>query len=260
MRGKIFVSKQRSAFLDESSDSGRIILGRLFEPLRVGVCRLRRHDDSMFDQDLLEIDGVCQLDDVGSGRGQGAHGFVDCLARVAAGSVFEKAPQTPERTGGSPAAGVVRRSGAAIGLSPSRGEQELKIFDGLRDRPDVIQAGARGKTPAVEMRPWVGFMPATPQKDAGRVIEPPVWLPTAPKHIPEATAAAEPLEEPPGVRSRFQGLRVIGGSIQAYGVVTVLPRITAPDFRRLATTCASFAATRSARARRRKPSAGRRHR
>ena len=61
----------------------------------------------------------------------------------------------------------------------------------------------------------VGFIPATPQNDAGRVIEPPVWLPIAPKHIPQATAAAEPLEEPPGVRSRFQGLRVIGGSIQA---------------------------------------------
>ena len=111
------------------------------------------------------------------------------------------------------------------------------------------------------MRPWVGFMPATPQKDAGRVIEPPVWLPTAPKHIPEATAAAEPLEEPPGVRSRFQGLRVIGGSIQAYGVVTVLPRITAPDFRRLATTlCVLLRDSIGPALRRRKPSAGRRHR
>ena len=61
----------------------------------------------------------------------------------------------------------------------------------------------------------LGFIPATPQNDAGRVIEPPVWVPIAPKHIPHATAAAEPLDEPPGVRSRFHGLRVMGGSIQA---------------------------------------------
>ena len=41
-------------------------------------------------------------------------------------------------------------------------------------------------------------MPATPQNDAGRVIEPPVCVPIAPRHIPQATAAAEPLDEPPG--------------------------------------------------------------
>ena len=62
----------------------------------------------------------------------------------------------------------------------------------------------------------------------------------------QATAAAEPLDEPPGVRSRFQGLRVGGGSIQAKWVVTVLPMITAPASRRLATTSASYSATLSA--------------
>ena len=73
--------------------------------------------------------------------------------------------------------------------------------------------------------------PQTPQNDAGRMIEPPVCEPIAPRHIPTATAAAEPLDEPPGVRSRFQGLRVGGGSIQANWVVTVLPTITAPAVR-----------------------------
>ena len=81
-----------------------------------------------------------------------------------------------------------------------------------------------------------------PQNEAGRVIDPPVWLPIAPKHIPQATAAAEPLEEPPGVRSRFHGLRVIGGSTQAYGVVTVLPMINAPASSKLVTTSASRSA------------------
>ena len=82
---------------------------------------------------------------------------------------------------------------------------------------------------------YVGFMPATPQKAAGRVIDPPVCVPSAPRHMPQATAAADPLDEPPGVRSRFQGLRVTGGSIQANGVETVLPRMIAPASRRRAT-------------------------
>ena len=77
-----------------------------------------------------------------------------------------------------------------------------------------------------------GFIPATPQNEAGRVIEPPVWVPIAPRHIPQATAAAEPLDEPPGVRSRFQGLRVTGGSIQASKAVAfsrVLFGLNIPD-------------------------------
>src|SRR5215470_14919893 len=74
-------------------------------------------------------------------------------------------------------------------------------------------------------------MPQTPQNDAGRVIEPPVCDASAPRHMPHATAAAEPLLEPPGVRSRFQGLRVADGSKLAYCVVTVLPMRTAPRWR-----------------------------
>src|SRR5438128_8783109 len=78
-----------------------------------------------------------------------------------------------------------------------------------------------------------------PQKLAGRVIEPPVCEPIAPEHMPSATATAEPLLEPPGVRSRFQGLRVGGGAKQANSVVTVLPRMIAPAARSFATTAAS---------------------
>src|SRR5437764_15346477 len=78
-----------------------------------------------------------------------------------------------------------------------------------------------------------------PQNDAGRVIDPPVCDPNAPRHIPQATAAAEPLLEPPGVRVRSHGLRVTGGSKLAYCVVTVLPSNTAPACRRRPTTVAS---------------------
>src|SRR5207253_7725444 len=87
-----------------------------------------------------------------------------------------------------------------------------------------------------------GFIPATPQYEAGRVIDPPVCVPIAPRHMPHATAAADPLDEPPGVRSKFQGLRVTGGSIQANGVETVLPRMIAPASRRRATIRASASA------------------
>ncbi len=50
-------------------------------------------------------------------------------------------------------------------------------------------------------------MPTTPQCDAGWRIEPPVSLPNAIGTMPAATAAAEPPDEPPGVRARSHGLR-----------------------------------------------------
>src|SRR5262245_30279028 len=62
-------------------------------------------------------------------------------------------------------------------------------------------------------------------------MEPPVCDAIAPRHMPQATAAAEPDDDPPGVRSCLQGLRVGGGSKLAYCVVTVLPRKTAPASR-----------------------------
>ena len=79
----------------------------------------------------------------------------------------------------------------------------------------MSRLGANGTIPREIRKPSVGLRLATPQKAAGRVIEPPVWVPTAARHIPQATAAAEPLDEPPGVRPRSQGFRVGGGSTQA---------------------------------------------
>ena len=48
-----------------------------------------------------------------------------------------------------------------------------------------------------------------PHRLAGWRIEPPVSVPSASGASPAATAAAEPPLEPPGMRSRSQGLRVI---------------------------------------------------
>jgi hypothetical protein len=70
-------------------------------------------------------------------------------------------------------------------------------------------------------------------------MDPMVWVPRAAGTMPQATAAADPLLDPPGVWSGFQGLRVGPGSRKANSVVTVLPRTTAPAARRRATTVAS---------------------
>jgi hypothetical protein len=45
----------------------------------------------------------------------------------------------------------------------------------------------------------VGFRAKVPQKLAGRMIEPPTCVPTAAGTMSAATAAALPLDEPPGV-------------------------------------------------------------
>ncbi len=87
--------------------------------------------------------------------------------------------------------------------------------------------------------PTVGLKPKQPQKLAGRTIEPNTCVPIPTLIAPTATAAAEPLLEPPGVRVRSHGLRVPRGCIHANSVVTVLPTITAPASRSAATLAAS---------------------
>src|SRR5689334_20343221 len=81
------------------------------------------------------------------------------------------------------------------------------------------------------MRPKVGLNPTMLQKAAGRMTEPVVCVPTASGQKPAATAAADPLLDPPGVWSRLWGLRVGPGWKYANSAVTVLPRISAPAFR-----------------------------
>ena len=87
--------------------------------------------------------------------------------------------------------------------------------------------------------PTVGLKPKQPQKLDGRTIEPNTCVPMPTLIAPTATAAAEPLLEPPGVRVRSHGLRVARGCIHANSVVTVLPTITAPASRSAATLAAS---------------------
>ncbi len=89
----------------------------------------------------------------------------------------------------------------------------------------------------METRPRLGLSPTRPQQAAGMRIEPPPSLPCAIGTIPAATAAAEPPEEPPGVRAWSQGLRVtpvwrgsVVGRIPNSGML-VMPMTTKPASR-----------------------------
>ena len=89
-------------------------------------------------------------------------------------------------------------------------------------------------TPARLTRPELGMKPAMPQKDAGPRIDPPVSDPSAQGTRPAATAAPEPLDEPPANRSSAQGLRTGGqgrskeGPPCANSCVASLPSSSAP--------------------------------
>ena len=78
--------------------------------------------------------------------------------------------------------------------------------------------------PSGETALYVGFKAKTPVKEAGRIILPPVWAPRASGTWKSATAAADPHEEPPGVRFGSWGLVVFGPELATQNsVVVVLP-------------------------------------
>src|SRR5262249_57178891 len=83
------------------------------------------------------------------------------------------------------------------------------------------------------------WKPNRPQNAAGRMTEPPVCVPSAAGTMKSATAAAEPLDEPPGVRLGSSGFAVAAGVTCANSVVAVLPMTMAPAARSRATQFAS---------------------
>ena len=90
-----------------------------------------------------------------------------------------------------------------------------------------------------------------PQKLAGIRMEPPPSVPMPSGAKPAAIAAPVPPLEPPGVSSRFQGLKVGPNSrlsvapFQPYSGVLVLPRTMAPAALRRSTEGASSVGTLS---------------
>src|SRR5918911_4737413 len=74
--------------------------------------------------------------------------------------------------------------------------------------PALSSTHDSGNTPALLTRPYVGFRPTQPHSAAGMRILPPVSVPVVPAASPAAIAAPEPPLDPPGIASRFHGLRV----------------------------------------------------
>ena len=91
----------------------------------------------------------------------------------------------------------------------------------------------------------MGLTPTVPVTAAGWRIEPPVSVPTATGASKEPTAAAEPPEDPPGIRPVSQGLAVRPKAEcsvdppMANSSRFVLPRIGRWAARRLVTRVAS---------------------
>ena len=84
------------------------------------------------------------------------------------------------------------------------------------------------------MRPCVGLSATSPQCPAGRRTEPAISEPTEPKPMPDARDAPAPALDPPVLRVRSHGLRVIPyreltpAAIMPMSGIVVLPRMTAP--------------------------------
>ena len=108
------------------------------------------------------------------------------------------------------------------------------------------------------MAPTDGLIPATPLREQGQVIDPSVSVPTASGARPAASAAPDPEEEPPALRSSAHGLPVrpptadqpdvdLGERMFAHSDRLVAARTIAPASRRRATSGASRTAGRPSR-------------
>ena len=85
----------------------------------------------------------------------------------------------------------------ASNTSPAR--SKCRAF--LANHPHVSKDGVSGMQPSSEILPWLGRMPKRPQYVAGTLTEPPESVPNASSHNRFETAEAEPLDDPPGMRS-----------------------------------------------------------
>ncbi len=110
------------------------------------------------------------------------------------------------------------------------------------NQPHVSALGDCTVMPVKSMRPCVGRMPYRPQKLDGTRTEPPLSVPSAKSHAPDATADADPLEEPPGTRSGAAGLSGVPSCAFSPRIpsdtssVTVFPTTDAPAASKVCTT------------------------
>ncbi len=137
---------------------------------------------------------------------------------------------------------------ASPGIDPWIASSSRALSPTVRaSAPNTLNPSQPSRAGWVETRPRLGFIPTSPQHAAGIRIDPPPSEPVAHGTMPAATAAAEPPEEPPGVRAESQGLRVtplaalaVHGKIISSGTF-VIPIGIAPAARRRRTTSPSAA-------------------
>src|SRR5919201_2580698 len=94
------------------------------------------------------------------------------------------------------------RSGPAIAASTSAQSSAERAIG-----PSLSSVQESAIAPWRDTRPYVGRRPVTPQYDAGVMMEPDVSEPMAYGTSPAATAAPEPLDDPPDQWSGFHGVR-----------------------------------------------------
>ena len=139
-----------------------------------------------------------------------------------------------------------RASRPPITDSTSAASRTLCVIGPMCASAGAVAAGQTGT------RPKRALMPNTPQKLAGIRMEPPPSVARASGTMRAATWAAAPALEPPAVRSRFHGLRVMpvrGESPTALApnsLVVLLPTMQAPAWRRRSTEGVSCGATLAA--------------
>src|SRR5215472_6775265 len=119
------------------------------------------------------------------------------------------------------------------------GREQRDILDRAADPPGRVDAFGRGIDACLVKRVVGRFIAEYAQNEDGRSTEPPVWVPSAAGTMKSAGAAADPLDEPPGVCAALCGFVVAAGAMPASSQVAVLPRITAPAWRNSATQAAS---------------------
>src|SRR5947209_18407176 len=106
--------------------------------------------------------------------------------------------------GGAPS--VVGSSGSGPAIAAITKAQSAAL---RASGPTVSRVNESGMALARLTRPGDGLRPVTPQKCAGKRIEPPVSEPSAAGSSRAATAEPEPEDEPPVIRAGSHGLQTL---------------------------------------------------
>src|SRR5918999_6038327 len=97
--------------------------------------------------------------------------------------------------------------GSGTGLPVSTDHMSATSATLLAMGPAVSSVGQRGYAPSIGIRPHCDLSPTVPHAADGSRIEQPVSEPRASSQSSAASAAAEPLDEPPVVLPGLAGLR-----------------------------------------------------